>query len=308
MRRQPNVYAGGLDRAAHRRNDAAWLAAELERADTRFVPVWQSRNLVLDADGMAPRAVLIERAQFVPDGDVVLLGLGGEHAYFAVDLSHRDEPLACLPAPPGSEFVDLRRVGSLLRGNESSLLAYARGMVYWHQRHRHCAVCGSPTLMADAGHMRRCVDAACNATHFPRTDPAVIMLVTDGSHCLLGRQLTWPPGMHSTLAGFVEPGESLEEAVAREVREETGIAVSDIVYHSSQPWPFPSSLMLGFTARATTHELRLDGSELEHAAWYERDWIVAHADDDEFRLPRKDSVARRLIEDWLNRSVRASPP
>jgi NAD+ diphosphatase len=299
MRAQPNVYAGGLDRAAHRRKDAAWLAAQLEHANTRFVPVWQSRNLILGADGLAPRAVLFERPQFVPDGDVVLLGLAGGGAYFAVDLSHRDEPLARLPAPPSSEFTDLRRVGPLLPRDESALLAYARGIVYWHQRHRHCAVCGAPTLMADAGHMRRCTDAACNATHFPRTDPAVIMLVTDRTRCLLGRQPTWLPGMHSTLAGFVEPGESLEEAVAREVREETGIEVGDIVYHSSQPWPFPSSLMLGFTARAVTRELALAGSELERAAWYERDWIVAHADDDEFRLPRRDSVARRLIEDWL---------
>jgi len=299
MRDLPNFYAGGLDRVAHRRKDTAWLAAQLEHAGTRFVPVWQARNLVLGADGLAPRAVLLERAQFVPDGDVVLLGLAGDHAYFAIDLSHRDEPLAKLPAPPGSEFIDLRRVGPLLPRDESALLAYARGMVHWHRRHRHCAVCGAPSLMADAGHMRRCTDAACNATHFPRTDPAVIMLVTDGTRCLLGQQPTWPSGMHSTLAGFVEPGESLEEAVAREVREETGVAVTDIVYHSSQPWPFPSSLMLGFTARAVTHELALAGSELEHAAWYERDWIVGHTDDDEFRLPRRDSVARRLIEDWL---------
>ncbi|HYL33960.1 MAG TPA: NAD(+) diphosphatase [Stellaceae bacterium] len=304
----PNIYAGGLDRATHRRKDAAWLAAQLEHAGTRFVPVWQARNLVLGADGLAPRAVLLERAQYAPDGDVVLLGVGGGQAYFALDLSHLDGPLAKLPAPAGSEFVDLRRVGPLLPRDESALLAYARGILYWHQRHRHCAVCGAPSLMADAGHMRRCTDADCNATHFPRTDPAVIMLVTDGSRCLLGRQPTWLSGMHSTLAGFVEPGESLEEAVAREVHEETGIAVTDIVYHSSQPWPFPSSLMLGFTARATTRDLAMEGSELEHAAWFERDWILAHADDDEFRLPRRDSVARRLIEDWLNRPANAVLP
>jgi NAD+ diphosphatase len=299
MRDHLNVYAGGLDRATHRRKDGTWLAAQLEHAATRFVPVWQSRNLVVGADGLAPRAALLERAQFAPEGDVVLLGLGGEHAYFAIDLSYRDEPLAKLPVPPSSDFVDLRRVGPLLPRDESALLAYARAMVYWHQRHRHCAVCGAPTLMADAGHIRRCTDADCNATHFPRTDPAVIMLVTDGRRCLLGRQPTWLAGMHSTLAGFVEPGESLEEAVTREVREETGIAVTDIGYHSSQPWPFPSSLMLGFMARALTYDLKLEGSELEHAAWYERDWILAHTDDDKFRLPRRDSVARRLIEDWL---------
>jgi NAD+ diphosphatase len=149
--------------------------------------------------------------------------------------------------------------------------------------------------------VRRCPNPACGATHFPRTDPAVIMLVVDGERCLLGRQSQWPPGMHSTLAGFVEPGESLERAVAREVREEAGIEIDDVAYHSSQPWPFPSSLMLGFTARATTTELRVDTTELEAARWFEKDWLLAHEDDDAFRLPRRDSIARRLIEDWLGR-------
>src|SRR5262249_49094954 len=148
------------------------------------------------------------------------------------------------------EFTDLRRVGPLLERFEGSLLAYARGITYWHQRHRFCGVCGAPTRSRDAGHVRVCLNETCKTQHFPRTDPAVIMLVHDGDRCLLGRQSVWPTGMHSTLAGFVEPGESLEEAVAREVREETAIEVTDVAYHSSQPWPFPSSVMLGFHARA----------------------------------------------------------
>ncbi len=143
--------------------------------------------------------------------------------------------------------------------------------------------------------------AACATSHFPRTDPAVIMLVTDGERALLGRQKSWPQGQHSTLAGFVEPGESLEDAVAREVFEETRVVVGEVRYHSSQPWPFPSSIMLGFTAVARTSEITVDPSELEDARWFDRDWMLAHQDDDEFRLPRRDSIARRLIEDWLGR-------
>src|SRR5262249_1834927 len=139
----------------------------------------------------------------------------------------------------------------------------------------------------------------CAAQHFPRTDPAVIMLVTDGERALLGRQRVWMPGMYSTLAGFVEPGESLEDAVAREVREETGIVVDEVAYHSSQPWPFPASFSLAFIARAKTTALAVDRSELEDARWFERDFIRRRAEDDEFRLPRRDSIARRLIEDWL---------
>src|SRR6185312_6850792 len=155
---------------------------------------------------------------------------------------------------------------------EGSLLAYARGLAYWHQRHGFCGVCGSPTLPEEAGHVRRCTSAACNAVHFPRTDPAVIMLVHDGERCLLGRQKAWAKGMFSTLAGFVEPGESLEEAVAREVYEETKVTLDDV-----------------------------DHSELEDARWFEKSWLLAHQDDEEFRLPRRDSIARRLLEDWLGR-------
>jgi NAD+ diphosphatase len=147
--------------------------------------------------------------------------------------------------------------------------------------------------------VRRCTDAACNAEHFPRTDPAVIMLVTHEDHALLGRQRVWPAGMHSTLAGFVEPGESLEEAVAREVMEEAGVAVADIRYHSSQPWPFPASIMLGFHARAHDRRLAVDAEELETAGWFSRDFLLRDHDPDRFRLPRPDSIARRLIEDWL---------
>jgi len=298
-----NFYAGGaLDRAGTRRKDRAWINALLEGDACRFVPLWRGQNLMLSGREKEPRAAFLSRAELVAlSAEPVLLGLDGETAYFALDLSRMERPLDALAAAQAYEFTDLRRVGPLLPRAEGSLLAYARGIAYWHERHRFCGVCGAATASDEGGHVRRCTSAACVAAHFPRTDPAVIMLVHDGERCLLGRKPEWPKGMHSTLAGFVEPGESLEEAVAREVFEETGIAVDEVTYHSSQPWPFPASLMLGFHARARSHAITCDAEELEHAAWYERSYLLGRDDDDALRLPRRDSIARRLVEDWLRR-------
>ena len=298
----PNFYAaGGLDRAGHRRKDPAWLAQRIVDPASRFVPVWRNQNLVYVLDRAAPRAALLARHEIGEAGEAMLLGVIEDRAYFAIDLSHVEVPLSLLKAELPVEFTDLRRVGPLLARQDGSLMAYARGLAYWHTRHRFCGVCGSATESGEGGHVRRCANAACNTTHFPRTDPAVIMLVHDGERCLLGRQAIWPPGMHSTLAGFVEPGESLEEAVAREVHEETSVVVDQVAYHSSQPWPFPASIMLGFHARARSTEIRVDHSELQDARWFDRAFLLAHQDDDSFRMPRRDSIARRLIEDWLRR-------
>jgi len=299
----PNFYAAnGLDRAGHRRREPDWLAQQLAHPETLFVPVWRGQSLVAGVAEGTPSATLVRReALALLEGDPVLLGLREERAYFALDLSHREAPLEAIRADGPIEFTDLRRVGPLLARPDGALLAYARGILHWHGRHKFCGVCGSATRSDEGGHVRRCVNAECKASHFPRTDPAVIMLVTDGDRALLGRQKVWAKGQHSTLAGFVEPGESLEEAVAREVHEETGIVVDDVTYHSSQPWPFPASIMLGFTARALTTELQVDPGELEAAHWFDRSFILGHAEDDAFRLPRRDSIARRLIEDWLHR-------
>ncbi|HXQ49713.1 MAG TPA: NAD(+) diphosphatase [Stellaceae bacterium] len=298
-----NFYTGGvIDRAGIRRKDRDWVAGLAVHEASRFVALWRGHNLFLKSDDASPRAAFLSRAELLSSSaEPVLLGLHEEHAYFAVDLSHHDAPLDGLAASAMLEFTDLRRVGPLLPRHEGALLAYARGITYWHQHHRHCGVCGAPTASEDGGHVRRCTNATCATTHFPRTDPAVIMLVHDGDRCLLGRKPGWPAGMHSTLAGFVEPGESLEEAVAREVLEETGVAVDEVTYHSSQPWPFPASLMLGFHARARSTAITPDPEEIEHAAWYERRFLLGRADDDALRLPRGDSIARRLLEDWLGR-------
>jgi NAD+ diphosphatase len=302
--RRPNFYAaGGLDRVSHLRKDPDWLAARLADESSRFVPVWRAQNLVRDStDG--PRPVLLTQPQaattLVVAPEVALLGIEAELAHFAYDLSTIEAPIEALGLDPaGLKFRDLRAFGPGLTPGEGALLAYAKGLMHWHSRHRFCGVCGQPTLAAEAGHVRRCTNETCKTSHFPRTDPAVIMLVTDGDNCLLGRQKIWPPGMFSTLAGFVEPGESLEEAVAREVFEESGIVVDSVTYNSSQPWPFPASIMLGFWATAKTREIRVDGLELEQARWVSRQFLLDHRDDEQFRMPRKDSIARRLIEDWL---------
>jgi NAD+ diphosphatase len=319
--RAPNFYSHpGFERAGLRRRDSAWIVERVADPVSVFVPVWRNQNLVVELDAGEPRAVVLESAriaailgtaieQRLSAGEVVLLGVIEERAHFALDLSAVEAPLDMLHSPAlaatgvaaaNLRFADLRQVGPRIDRREGALLALARAMVFWHQRHRYCGLCGNPTRSEEAGHMRRCTNPDCNTMHFPRTDPAVIMLVTDGRQALLGRSKNFVRGMYSTLAGFVEPGESLEDAVAREVREETGVEVDAVHYHSSQPWPFPANIMLGFYAEARTTEITVDYGELEDARWYDRDWLLSHVDDDEFRLPRLDSIARRLIEDWLH--------
>ncbi len=296
---RPNAYAGSpLDRRHDRRADDDWLARQLADPQARFVPLWQNRNLVRQMPQPAAVHWSVSQARvWIEQGaEPVFLGEWQRTTYFAVDLSlHAPEE----PAEEAAAYQDLRAIGPLLGGEDGSILAYARAMAYWHQRHRFCGACGAPTESRQAGHVRACTREACGIQHFPRTDPAVIMLIHDGDRIILGRQAMWPPGMHSVLAGFVEPGESLEDAVAREVYEEVGVRVDQVQYHSSQPWPFPSSIMLGFWARAAGTDLQVDANELEAAGWYDRATLRASPEDETFRLPRKDSIARRLVEDWL---------
>ena len=293
-RSRPNVLAGPyVERAAHWRKDEERLRAALADPATWFVPVWQARSAIVAASDGRTSAYFATGAQTFAGLDTsgfILLGEFHEHVVFAVLLAGE--------APPalgsGAELHDLRLIAGELPAEEAGLLAYARAMVHWQEHNRFCGRCASPMIAAQGGHVMQC--AACGHQQFPRLDPAVIVLVTDGERALLGRQPAWPPGRYSTVAGFVEPGESLEDAVAREVREETGVIVDAAEYHSSQPWPFPSSLMLGFTAHASRTDIDLSDQELEDARWFTRAQIAAG----EIALPTTHSISFRLIEDWYD--------
>ena len=290
-----NIFAGPyLDRAAHLRRDPAWFAAALADERSRAIPVWNSRSLI--AEGDAPHAAYLELGNVPPerrnDADLILLGRLGDTHYFAYEIEST-EPPALLP---GTRFEDLRLLASVLPIDEAGLLGYARAMISWRRRHRFCGICGAQTLPAKSGHVLVCSNPGCRHEQFPRTDPAIIVLVSDGERALLGRQASWPVGRYSTIAGFVEPGESLEDAVTREVFEETGIEVDRIEYYSSQPWPFPASLMLGFTAHAVTTEVRLHDQELEDARWFTRAALTSN----EALLPPRQSISYRLIESWFD--------
>ena len=293
----PNVFAGPyLDRAAELRKDAAFLESALRDPEAWIVPLWRSRSLI-EKTGDGARAVMLAathevRAQ-VEDSQLVMLGRFRGRICFAAELKAAESPPA---TPHGASFEDLRLAGGLLPPEEAGLLAYARAMVHWRSRSRYCGRCGTQTLAASAGHVARCANPDCGNEQFPRLDPAVIVLVTDGEHAVLGRQAAWPAGRYSTIAGFVEPGESLEDAVRREVLEETGLAVSGMRYHSSQPWPFPSSLMLGFIAFAEPGSVIRVDDELEDARWFARADIASGTPG----LPPPQSVSFRLIEDWYD--------
>ena len=292
--RSPNVYAGPyVDRSSGLRKDPAWLAGALADQNTRFVPLWRHRNLIRMMP--APAAVLLgaDALAGVAAGECVLLGLFRGAACFAVEIA------ADAPPADAAEYSDLRMTGGLLPADEAGLLAYARAMIYWRQRHRHCGSCGTPTRADSGGHVMTCTDPACASESFPRIDPAIIVLVSDGERALLGRQAGWPAGRYSTIAGFVEPGESLEDAVAREVREETSVEVDGVRYHSSQPWPFPSSLMIGFHARATTAAISCPDGELEDARWFSHAELAQGTP----ALPPSQSISFRLIADWYLRTT-----
>jgi NAD+ diphosphatase len=300
-RREPNLLVDPtIDRLAHRRHDDAWIAARLDDPHTRLILTWRSRSLFAGTPNpypvfLAPRQVegLVEKAE-----SVTLLGLAQGRVYFAAGFSPDDDPPGGLTN--WGELRNLRAAVPLLDRQDGALLAYASAMAHWHHHNRFCGLCGSPTTSANAGHLLICANAACGQHHFPRMDPAIIVLVTDGDRCLLGRQPTWTASMYSTIAGFVEPGESLEAAVAREVCEETGVQVGTVHYHSSQPWPFPSSLMLGFNAQADGTSIQLNDGELEDARWFSREEIGDQLECGTLRLPSPVSISFRLVEDWFN--------
>jgi NAD+ diphosphatase len=294
-RRRPNFFAGPyLDRRAELREAADWLASA--RADPATLYVIGRGTTQLVYVEPEPRIAFVTGdhpiVREAAEPQLTLLGWFRGARSVLVELDPQDPASEEPPWLPGARFVELRPLANDLPREEGGLLAYARAMSIWRARHRFCGTCGSPMVAERAGHVMHCVK--CNHESFPRIDPAIIVLVSDGERALLGRQASWPPGRYSTIAGFVEPGESFEDAVAREVFEETNVRVRSANYHSSQPWPFPSSLMVGFHAAAAADaEVRVSG-ELEDARWFTREELLGGT-----ILPPSQSISYRLITTWL---------
>lgn len=306
------IYCFGgnpLDRAAERRRDEAWIASLIEQPDARLLPVRELKPAVCDGNGASLsldwQSVGRWRDTIDSGATLVFLGLGdGGRPYFALDAS---------TAPPdnaadttGDASMDARALAPLLPGPEAAILGEARSVIDWHARHRYCANCGAPTLVEAAGWVRRCPE--CKASHYPRTDPVVIMLAVRGDYGLLGRSKRRPGNRFSCLAGFMEPGETLEEVVRRETFEEAGIRIGRVRYLASQPWPFPSTLMMGFLAEALTDEIAVDPEELAEARWFHRDEIremvsrAANGPDDptQVSLPQPLAIAHQICRRWSN--------
>jgi len=280
----------GLDRASHRRGDQPWLAEQAAKG--LFLPFWQNRPFVVN-----------QRAGFLPwraDWRAccnIFLGLDDGQPLFAVDLTGDEEPRL-----GEGGFAEMRASAFFLPGRDTAIAGQAKALLDWHKRHGFCPNCGKATELRDGGYRRQCPD--CGAEHFPRTDPVVIMLPVWGDECLVGRSPRFPPQLFSAFAGFVEPGESMEEAVRRELQEEVDLAVGAGTYHATQPWPFPSSLMLGCYAQALSRDFTIDGNEIEAAHWLSKDEArarLAHKIEDEMKLPATIAIAHHLIRDWAAR-------
>lgn len=292
---RPNFFAGPyIDRRAEAREDPDWLESALADPQLKLIVGRGTTHLIRKEPGPAieflPATLPVFRE--LDPRRFVLLGWFRDARCLLAEI----DPHAPFEAPPGTSFEELRPLAPGLPADEAGVLAYARALTIWRTRHQYCGICGAPTVPERAGHLICCTREGCRHEFFPRLDPAIIVLVTDGERALLGRQPSWPPGRYSTIAGFVEPGESLEDAVAREVLEETGVQVSGVRYHSSQPWPFPSSLMLGFHASAQPDSPIVVGNELEDAQWFTREQIRSEGIP---LVPPSHSISFRLISTWL---------
>jgi NAD+ diphosphatase len=295
-------FAGNpLDRVSERRRDKAWVASLLADPQSRILPLYDLKPAIsdmlrpaLDWQEIAPWRAAIDGGAML-----IFLGIGDGRAHFAIDA-------AGSAAPPDAEHIDVRTLAPQIPAGEAAILAEARSLIDWHARHRFCAQCGTPTDVSGAGWDRRCPN--CRAHHYPRSDPVTIMLVVRGERALLGRNKRRPGRRFSCLAGFMEPGETPEEAVRREVHEESGIRVGRVKYLAAQPWPFPSTLMMGFLAEGISEEITIDPEEIAEARWFEREEIremVARAatgadDPEQVSLPQPVAIAHHLCRRWSN--------
>jgi NAD+ diphosphatase len=299
-------FAGSpLDRASEKRTDSNWIESKRRDPASMILPMWRLEPFILGSEKSSPPIELgLVRAGIVESlvsGDAlcIFLGLDGDRAVFALDVSDAAEPSNVGPLAGLGYFRDARVAGSMVSIKESAIIAQAKAMIDWHQRHGFCPKCGAPTKMMDAGYRRLC--GKCNAEHFPRVDPVVIMLATHGEACLVGRGKQFPPGMFSALAGFVEPGETIEEAVRRELMEEASVKVGEVTYYATQPWPFPSSLMIGCFAKAESRDAKADENELAEVRWLERSAareLIEGKQVDGVRVPPPIAIAHHLIKTW----------
>lgn len=319
---RPIGFSGShLDRAGNPRRDTAWLASQRQAATSRFLVLRELKALI-DIGTKPAKIAWQDRSWADAHADLptIFLGLADGVAHFAIDADKADDAIGLHGET--QKYIDVRSIAAQLAAEEAAILAQARSLIDWHQRHGFCAQCGSKTELAEAGYVRRCTNESCNAQHFPRTDPVVIMLAvrrdakTGEDMVLMGRQSRMPPGMYSALAGFMEPGESIEEAVRREIMEEAGVPTGNVRYLCSQPWPFPSSLMIGCIAEATDARITVDPHELEDARWFSRTEVAEMLERGKQRLAPTDpppadnpqnapwmppplSLAHQIAKRWL---------
>ena len=300
-----HVYSGNpVDRGETVRRDDEWLADKAKDPTSKFLPLRDLNVLVTDngQDGLGWMGVAdLERLGV--NASPVFLGLLADTAHFTVDISGQDKAVAELSDGSGFRFVDARSVTEILSGPDSGIVAQARAQINWHNVNGFCSICGAETLMIRGGQVRKC--SKCEKENYPRTDPVIIVVVSDGDRCLLGQSRRGRlnrTNTYSALAGFVDQGESIEEAVAREVMEEAGIQVGQVHYHSSQPWPFPSSLMIGCHADAATTEINFDKEEMNDVKWFSRDEVSAalQGNNDALNVPQPIAIAHHLITAWVN--------
>ncbi len=294
-----------LDRASEKRTDAQWLSQKRHDASSLILPLWRLQPFLIGPENREPPLELgflkpgLCETLAAPDAPCIFLGLENGRALFALDISAADDPAGAGPLAGLGHFREARGAAMFLPLKDAAILGQAKALIDWHQRHGFCARCGSRTESMDGGYRRVC--AACKAEHFPRTDPVVIMLAIHGDACLVGRGRQFPPGFFSALAGFIEPGETIEEAVAREIYEEAGVRVSNVRYFATQPWPFPSSLMIGCFADAQARDLKIDHNELADAFWLEKQKLRALLNGENvegLRIPPPIAIAHHLLKHW----------
>ena len=294
-----------LNRASEKRTDSDWIESKRRDPSSLVLPIWRLEPFLLGPEKSPPPIELgllrpgIADSLAGEEAPCIFLGLDGDIAVFALDISAAGDPANEGPLAGLGYFRDARVAAQMVSIKHAAIIAQAKSLIDWHQRHGFCPRCGAPTKMMDAGYRRLC--GKCNAEHFPRVDPVVIMLATDGDACLVGRGKQFPPGMFSALAGFIEPGETIEEAVRRELMEEASVKVGEVTYYATQPWPFPSSLMIGCFAKAKSRDVKADENELAEVRWIERSVareLIAGKRVDGMLVPPPIAIAHHLIKTW----------